>query len=202
MQFNQQQPNPNAHQPAHSNGAAAPVGDLIFTLDHASAKNAGKTYRIEKTAAYVLTIEKAIYTSNPNKGTQGLELHVIDEDGNRAWPTLWYNKGPQQNNALIEQGSAMINAILYLIGAKQATAVKDGEKYICPELTGATIGAVLERETYKDSNNQPQTRMNLRQVYSPETMHTAAEAIDEVQQPTQVQELLKLLIGGQPPKKP
>ena len=196
QQYNQQQPNPRAYQTqqhAQSNSAAAPAGELIFTLDHASAKDAGKTNRIEKTAAYVLTIEKAVYTNNPYKGTQGLEVRVIDEDGNRGRPTLWYNKGPQQNNALIEQGTAMINAIMYLIGAKQATAVKDGEDYICPELAGATIGAVLEREQYRDNNGQPQARMNIRQVFSPETWHTAAEAIDGVQQPTQVKELLQLL---------
>ena len=187
QQYNQQQPNPHAQQ------AQQPAATVIFGLDQERAKDAGKTNRIEKTDAYTLRIEKARYVSNPNKGTLGLELTVEDPDGNRAWLTVWYNKGPQHQNALIDQGVAMINAIMYLHGAQQLTQVQQGEDYLCPELTGATIGAVLEREQYKDGSGQPQTRMTLRQVFSPETWHTAAEAIDGVQQPTQVKELLQLL---------
>ncbi len=192
QQYNQQQPNPHAQQPAHqpARQSAAPV---IFGLDPERAKDAGKTNRIEKTDAYTLRIEKARYISNPNKGTLGLELTVEDPDGNRAWLTVWYNKGPQHQNALIEQGVAMINAIMYLHSAQQLTQVQQGEDYLCPELNGAQIGAVLEREQYKDGNGQPQTRMALRQVFSPETWHTAAEAIEGVQQPTAVNELLQLL---------
>lgn len=186
--YNQQQQNPRAQQPAQQ-----PAGPVIFGLDTARAKDAGKTNRIEKTAAYDLRIEKARYVSNPNKGTLGLELTVEDPESNRAWLTVWYNKGPQHQNALIDQGVAMINAIMYLHGAQQLTQVQQGEDYLCPELTGAQIGAVLEREQYKDGSGQPQTSMALRQVFSPETWHTAAEAIDGVQQPTQVKELLQLL---------
>lgn len=192
QQYNQQQPNPHAQQPAHqpARQSAAPV---IFGLDPERAKDAGKTNRIEKTDAYDLRIEKAEYISNQYKGTQGLQLTAEDPDGNRAWLTIWYNKGPQHQNALIEQGVAMINAIMYLHGAPQLTQVQQGEKFFCPELTGAQIGAVIEREQYKDGNGQQQTRMALRQVFSPETWHTAAEAIEGVQQPTAVNELLQLL---------
>ncbi|CAQ85653.1 MULTISPECIES: hypothetical protein [Photorhabdus] len=129
------------------------MSNVMFVYNEELALSAGQSGFITESGAYIITISEAKFTTGKG-GACFIEFSGESNDGRKVnYLSVCYKKNDGMDN---QYGINMINAIIGCAGVKQLSYItKDDNTFIAPELTGKTVGLVLQKtlRTKKSDGN-------------------------------------------------
>ncbi len=160
---------------------------VILQYNQESAAKAGGGEFLSQGGAYVVEITEAKFVTAKTKSA-GIEFSVKTEDGLKAnYISVYYAKAPATQGGIgepITGGQSVLNALMGLLRVDRMTAVKAGEIWICPELTGKKVGMFLQKKLTSKSTGEDSYGFELSVPFNPVDRKTMREIIGNTQAQT------------------
>lgn len=143
----------------------------MFAYNQELAMKGGQSLFISETGAYVGKISQAKWSTTKN-GAKSLEISFETDDGMKSdyLSVFYFGK-----NGDIASGHNMIQAIMGCTGAKNLTAVNQGQDVIAPELIGKRVGLMLQKVLYTKQDGQDGYRFQILCPFSAASRKTVSE---------------------------
>lgn len=145
----------------------------IFTYNQDLGVKAGQAG--VQTGAHVFNIEEAEYRNH--NGYKSINLTLATDSGKCFIDLTYEDANGKAWNGNINH----INAILGICGVNQITSQQVGDKWIAPELTGKSIGAVVRKRLYTKGDGSDGSNTDLVMAFNPTTYQTLKEQVGSEQ---------------------
>ena len=153
---------------------------VVLQYNQESAAKAGGGEFLSNGGAYVVEITEAKFVTAKTKSA-GIEFSIKTEDGLKAnYISVYYAKAPATQGGVgeaITGGQSVLNALMGILRIDKMTAVKSGESWICPELTGKKVGMFLQKKLTSKSNGDDSYGFEMSVPFNPADRKTMHEII-------------------------
>lgn len=153
---------------------------VVLQYNQDSAAKAGGGEFLSNGGAYVVEITEAKFVTAKTKSA-GIEFSIKTEGGLKAnYISVYYAKAPATQGGVgepITGGQSVLNAIMGILRIDKMTAVKSGESWTCPELTGKKVGMFLQKKLTSKSNGDDSYGFELSVPFNPVDRKTMREII-------------------------
>lgn len=153
---------------------------VVLQYNQDSAAKAGGGEFLSNGGAYIVEITEAKFVTAKTKSA-GIEFSIKTEDGLKSnYISVYYAKAPATQGGVgeaITGGQSVLNALMGILRIDKMTAVKSGESWTCPELTGRKVGMFLQKKLTSKSNGDDSYGFELSVPFNPVDRKTMREII-------------------------